>query len=231
MMGFSIICGNTATPIQRTKYDEPVKLFSLFFVYIGESTYTERKGFVMDDSQILDLYFSRSEAAIKETAQKYGGYCYKIAYGILANREDSEESVNDAYLSAWNSIPPRKPAKFSTFLGKLTRNISIDRWRKASAKKRGNGEVDIALDELSECVSGQQSVEDAVMQKEVVACLNRFLVSLSEDERSVFLCRYWYVNSLDEIADKTGFSVGKIKSILHRTRSRLSRQLDKEELR
>lgn len=185
----------------------------------------------MDDSQILDLYFSRSEAAIQETAQKYGGYCYKIAYGILANREDSEESVNDTYLSAWNSIPPRKPAKFSTFLGKLTRNISIDRWRKASAKKRGNGEVDIALDELGECVSGQQSVEDAVMQKEVVACLNRFLVSLSEDERSVFLCRYWYVNSLDEIADKTGFSVGKIKSILHRTRSKLSSQLDKEELR
>lgn len=185
----------------------------------------------MDDSQILDLYFSRSEAAIQETAQKYGGYCYKIAYGILANREDSEESVNDTYLSAWNSIPPHKPAKFSTFLGKLTRNISIDRWRNTRAKKRGNGEVDIALDELGECVSGQQSVEDAVMQKEVVACLNRFLVSLSEDERSVFLCRYWYVNSLDEIADKTGFSVGKIKSILHRTRSKLSRQLDKEELR
>ena len=208
-----------------------VKPFRRIFVYIGENTLIERKGFVMDDTQIVDLYFARSETAIKETDNKYGGYCYKIAYSILANREDSEESVSDAYLSAWNTIPPRKPAKLSTFLGKLTRNISIDRWRKMSAKKRGNGEVDIALEELSECVSGQPSVEDAVMRKEVIACLNRFLVALSDDERTVFLCRYWYANSLEEIAGKTGFSVGKIKSMLHRTRGKLSRQLDKEELR
>lgn len=185
----------------------------------------------MDDSQIVELYFARSERAIKETDNKYGGYCYKIAFNILANREDSEESVSDAYYSAWNVIPPQKPAKLSTFLGKLTRNISIDRWRKRSAQKRGNGEVDIALDELDECVSGQQSVEDAVMRKEVIACLNRFLVSLSDDERTVFLFRYWYVNSLEEIAGMTGFSVGKIKSMLHRTRWKLSTQLEKEELR
>ena len=209
----------------------PVKLFVLFFVYIGENIYTERKEFVMDDSKILDLYFSRSETAIQETDKKYGGYCYKIAYSILANREDSEESVNDTYLSAWNCIPPRKPAKLSTFLGKLTRNISIDRWRNMSAQKRGNGEVDIALDELCECVSGKQSIEDVIIQKEVVACLNRFLATLSDDERIVFLCRYWYVNSINEIADKTGFSIGKIKSMLHRTRGKLSRQLDKEELK
>ena len=185
----------------------------------------------MDDSKILDLYFSRSETAIQETDKKYGGYCYKIAYSILANREDSEESVNDTYLSAWNCIPPRKPAKLSAFLGKLTRNISIDRWRNMSAQKRGNGEVDIALDELSECVSGKQSIEEVMIQKEVVACLNRFLATLSDDERIVFLCRYWYVNSINEIADKTGFSIGKIKSMLHRTRGKLSRQLDKEELK
>ena len=185
----------------------------------------------MDDSQILNLYFSRSETAIQETDKKYGGYCYKIAYSILANREDSEESVNDTYLNAWNCIPPRKPAKLSAFLGKLTRNIAIDRWRNMSAQKRGNGEVDIALDELSECVSGKQSIEDVIIQKEVVACLNRFLATLSDDERIVFLCRYWYVNSINEIADKTGFSIGKIKSMLHRTRGKLSRQLEKEELK
>ena len=185
----------------------------------------------MDDSKILDLYFSRSETAIQETDKKYGGYCYKIAYSILANREDSEESVNDPYLSAWNCIPPRKPAKLSAFLGKLTRNTSIDRWRNMSAQKRGNGEVDIALDELSECVSGKQSIAEVVIQKEVVSCLNRFLATLSDDERIVFLCRYWYVNSINEIADKTGFSIGKIKSMLHRTRGKLSRQLDKEELK
>lgn len=185
----------------------------------------------MDDSQILGLYFSRSEAAIKETDSKYGSYCYKIAYNILVNREDSEESVNDAYLAAWNCIPPQKPAKLSAFLGKLTRNISIDRWRSSSAKKRGGGEVDIALEELSECVSGQTSVEDAVLQKEVVACLDRFLAGLSDKERTVFLCRYWYVNTLEEIADKTGFSVGKIKSMLYRTRGKLDKQLEKEELK
>ena len=185
----------------------------------------------MDDSKILELYFSRSEKAIQETDKKYGGYCYKIAYSILANREDSEESVNDTYLNAWNCIPPRKPAKLSAFLGKLTRNIAIDRWRNMSAQKRGNGEVDIALDELSECVSGKQSIEEEIIQKEVVACLNRFLATLSDDERIVFMCRYWYVNSINEIADKTGFSIGKIKSMLHRTRGKLSRQLEKEELK
>lgn len=175
--------------------------------------------------------FARSEKAIRETDNRYGAYCYKIAYGILANREDSEESVSDAYLSAWNSIPPHRPARLATFLGKLTRNISIDRRRKISAKKRGNGETDIALEELGECVSGGRSVEDAVIGREVTACLNRFLAALSEDERKVFLCRYWYVNSLEEIAGKTGFAVGKIKSMLHRTREKLSRQLDEEGLR
>ena len=185
----------------------------------------------MDDKGIIALYFDRSEKAISETAVKYGKYCFSIAFNILTDKEDSEESVNDTYLSAWNCIPPRKPAKLSTFLGKLTRNISIDRWRNMSAQKRGNGEVDIALDELSECVSGKQSIEEVIIQKELVACLNRFLATLSDDERIVFLCRYWYVNSINEIADKTGFSIGKIKSMLHRTRGKLSRQLEKEELK
>ena len=185
----------------------------------------------MDDAQIVDLYFARSEMAIKETDNKYGAYCYQIAYSILANREDSEESVSDTYLSAWNIIPPRKPVKLSTFLGKLTRNISIDRWRKSSAKKRGNGEMNIALEELRECVSGEQSAEETAMQKELIASLNRFLFALPDDERTVFLCRYWYVNSMEEIAGRTGFSVGKIKSMLHKTRGKLRRHLEKEELR
>ncbi len=185
----------------------------------------------MEDSQIVDLYFDRSEMAIQETDRKYGGYCYKIAFAILANREDSEESVSDAYLSAWNVMPPQRPAKLSTFLGKLTRNASIDRWRTANARKRGGGQVDIALEELDECVSNQQSVEDAVIYKEVINCLNRFLSSLSEAERTVFLCRYWYVNTLEEIAGRTGFSVGKIKSMLHRTRGKLGKQLEKEGFR
>lgn len=185
----------------------------------------------MNDAQIIDLYFARSERAIQETDHKYGSYCYTIAYNILASREDSEESVNDTYFSAWNAIPPTKPTKLSTFLGKLTRNISISRWRKTNARKRGNGQVSIALEELEECVSGEQSIEDTVIRKEAAACLDRFLASLSEDERKVFLCRYWYVNPLEEIAGKTGFSVGKIKSMLFRLRKRLGTLLEQEDLR
>lgn len=185
----------------------------------------------MNDAQIIDLYFARSEQAIRETDVKYGSYCYKIAYGILGSREDSEESVSDTWFSAWKTIPPARPTKFSTFLGKLTRNISIDRWRRSTAKKRGGGEMDIALEELEDCVSGGQSLEDALARKEAAACVNRFLSSLSVDERKVFLCRYWYVNSLNDIAGMTGFSVGKIKSMLFRLRKRLSDQLAEEGLR
>ncbi len=184
----------------------------------------------MDDSQIIDLYFQRSETAIVETDAKYGGYCYKIAYSILASREDSEESVNDTYLSAWKAMPPRRPAVLSTFLGRLTRNISIDRWRTISAKKRGNGEMALALDELGDCVSGEKSVEDKLILKEVIRCLNDFLKALPEEERTVFLCRYWYVNSMEEIGEKTGFSVSKVKSMLRRTRQKLAKHMEKEGL-
>lgn len=200
-------------------------------MYTDEKTDTERKGSTMEDSQIIDLYFARSEAAITETDHKYGGYCYKIAYSILASREDSEESVNDTYLSAWKAMPPRRPSVLSTFLGRLTRNISIDRWRKLGARKRGGGELTVALEELGECVSGEKSVEDTLILKEVMGCLNGFLKRLPEEERTVFLCRYWYVNSLEEISEKTGFSLGKIKSMLHRTRGKLARHLEKEGLR
>ncbi len=184
----------------------------------------------MEDSNILALYFSRREDAIRETDRKYGGYCYKIAYNILSNREDSEESVNDTYLSAWNSIPPNKPQRLSTFLGKLTRNHAIDRWRKRSSQKRGGTEAELALEELGQCVSGVPSAESIIIRKEILDCLNRFLTALPTEQKTVFLCRYWYMNSLEEIAQKTGFSVGKIKSMLHRTRKRLALELQKEDL-
>lgn len=184
----------------------------------------------MDDRQIIDLYFQRSETAITETDAKYGGYCYKIAYSILDSREDSEESVNDTYLSAWKAMPPRRPTVLSTFLGRLTRNISIDRLRTISAKKRGGG-VTLALEELGECVSGEKSVEDRVILKELICCLNDFLKELPEEERTVFLCRYWYVNSMEEIGEKTGYSVSKVKSMLRRTRMKLSSRMEKEGLR
>lgn len=184
----------------------------------------------MEDNQIIKLYFDRSEQAIKETDTKYGGYCYSIAYNILSNQEDAEESVSDTYLSAWNAMPPRRPTALAAFLGKITRNNSIDRWRKHRAFKRGEGQIEIALEELSECVSGTESAEDAAIRKEVLASLNRFLGTLKDTERSVFLCRYWYLDSTEEIAEKSGFSVSKVKSMLLRIRRRLYTQLKAEGL-
>ena len=109
----------------------------------------------MEDQGIIALFFKRSEQAIEETDKKYGGYCYSIAYNILSNREDSEESVSDTYLAAWNTIPPQNPKLLNAFLAKITRYISIDRWRKLGAKCRGGGEVTLSLEELNECVDGK----------------------------------------------------------------------------
>ena len=184
----------------------------------------------MDDNSIVELYWKRSESAITETANKYNGYCYSIAYNILANKEDSEESVSDAWLTAWNVIPPRRPTFLAAFLGKITRHISIDRWRVRTAQKRGGGEVAVALDELGECVSGGIMPEEAYEQKELVLSFNRFLDGLTETERSVFLCRYWYLDTVPAIAVSFGFSRSKVTSMLHRTRAKLRVHLEKEGL-
>ena len=184
----------------------------------------------MDDNGIIGLYWERSERAITETANKYNGYCYSIAYNILANKEDSEESVSDTWLTAWNVIPPRRPSVLAAFLGKITRHISIDRWRVRTAQKRGGGEVAVALDELGECVSGGLTPEQAVERKELVTSFNRFLDTLSETERSVFLCRYWYLDTVPSIAVSFGFSKSKVTSMLHRTRKKLRVHLEKEGL-
>lgn len=181
----------------------------------------------MEDQNILDLYFHRSEQAITETDRKYGGYCYTIAYNILGNREDSEESVSDTYMAAWNTIPPKRPDILSAFLAKLTRHISIDHWRKSSAKKRGGGEIVLALEELDNCI-GAGGTEEALEQKELVQILNRFLQSLPDVERNVFLSRYWYLDPIDTIAAHTGFSRSKVASMLLRIRGRLRKVLTQE---
>ena len=139
----------------------------------------------MDDKRIIDLYWERSESAISETAAKYGGYCFSIAYNILFSKEDSEESVNDTYLTAWNTMPPRRPQMLAAFLGKMTRYISLDRWKKRTAAKRGGGQVPLVLDELEECVAGEGSVEEEYLRKELVTQINRFLEDLPETERKV----------------------------------------------
>ena len=184
----------------------------------------------MDDQKIIDLFWSRSETAIIETDRKYGKYCYSIACNILANNEDAEESVSDTYMAAWNAMPPHRPSILAAFLGKITRRLSIDRWRSRNRDKRGGGEIILALDELKECVASEITVEKAYERKQFALLFNRFLESLPETERSVFLCRYWYLDSVSVIANYYGFSDSKVASMLHRIRKKFRTVLEEEGL-
>ena len=182
----------------------------------------------MEDSKIVDLYWARSEQAICETQNKYGSYCFSIARNILPSREDAEESVNDTYIAAWNIIPPNRPSILSTFLGKLTRRISIDRWRNLCADKRGGGIVPIALDELAECIPGGSDPVAEVEAKELAKIIGRFLDTVPYTERKVFLMRYFELAKLQDIAHQLNLSLSKVKSMLHRTRCKLRRYLQEE---
>lgn len=184
----------------------------------------------MDDKQIVALYFERNEQAIAETEIKYGKYCYAIAIGVLFMHEDAEESVNDTWIDAWNSMPPHRPSILSTFLGKITRRIAIDKWRHRTAEKRGGGEIPLVLDELEDCIAHDSDVEKTLEKKCLEEVINRFVHKLPEKDQKVFLCRYFYMDSIESICRQFGFSESKVKSILHRTREKLRRVLREEEL-
>ena len=175
----------------------------------------------MDDSKIIELYMDRSEQAISETARKYGRYCHYIAYNILHNDEDSEECVNDTYLRTWNSIPPKRPNKLQTFLGKITRNLSLNKYEKQSAEKRGSGQIPLILDELTECIPADRNSETLVEDMVIKETLDRFLENLSADARKIFVRRYWYMSSVKEIAEEYGLSESKVTVTLFRTRQKL----------
>lgn len=183
---------------------------------------------MMEDKYIVELYWNRDENAISMTANKYGRYLNSISYNILLNREDALECVNDTYHDAWNSMPPHYPSILSTFLGKIVRRISIDRWRKYQAAKRGGGEVTIALEELGDCVAGTNDVQMEFERQELINVINQFLRSLPEIERKVFVCRYWYMDSIESISKQFGFSRSKVTSMLYRVREKLRKQLVKE---
>lgn len=182
----------------------------------------------MDDKQILDLYWERSEAAISETSKKCGKYCRYIASNILHNDEDSEECVNDTYLRAWNSIPPNRPSVLKTFLGKITRNLSLDRYELLNAKKRNGGQMSLIFDEIQECIPSLDSTENIVEEIALTDILNRFLSSLSLEQRKIFMRRYWYLSPIKEIATEYGMSESKIKMSLFRSRNELKKLLEKE---
>lgn len=184
----------------------------------------------MEDSQIVNLYWQRSEQAISETEVKYGSYCHKIATNILENSEDSEECVSDTWLSAWNSMPKNRPAKLLPYLGRICRNHALDILKGRTRIKRGGGEIDSVFDELEECISSKFSAEQAFEQRELSRSLNKFLSSLKESEWKVFMSRYWYGATISEIALKYGFTESKTSNMLLRTRRKLRAFLEKEYL-
>lgn len=179
----------------------------------------------MDDAKIVQLYWDRNEQAIPATADKYGNYCASIARNILGNKEDAEECVNDTYLNAWNSMPPHRPGILSAFLGKITRNLSFNRYRYNTADKRGGGELPAVLDELSDLVSGKDDVEQALDQKELTKAIDTFLDGLSPEKRSIFISRYWHTDSISEIAVRHGMRDGAVSMTLNRLRLKLHNYL------
>lgn len=179
----------------------------------------------MDDEKIVQLYFDRNEQAIPATADKYGNYCTSIAKNILGNHEDAEECVNDTYLNTWNAIPPHRPKMLSTFLGKIVRNLAFNRYKHNTADKRGGGELTAVLDELAGCVSGNENVEQAYELKELISAINDFLATLPEEKRSIFVCRYWYTDSITDIATRYDMTYAAVSMMLSRLRTKLHNYL------
>lgn len=182
----------------------------------------------MQDEKIVTLYWQRDEAAIRETEKKYGRYLLKIAHNILFDLEDSKESVNDTYLKAWNSIPPHKPAVLPSYLGKITRQLSIDVFRTKNRAKRRPSEYVLSLSELGECISADNTTEQDVDMHLLAGAINTYLRTLSGEARTAFVGRYYYMDSVKEIAAWHGMSESKTKSMLYRTRQGLKDYLVQE---
>ncbi len=182
----------------------------------------------MEDYKIIELYWKRLENAITETAKKYGNYCQTISYNILHNTEDASECVNDTWLAAWNNMPPKRPDILSAFLGKITRNLSLNRYKLYTAQKRGGGQTELVLSELEDCLSEGNPVEEAMDQIELTSALNKFLYAQSQERRDIFIRRYWYLSPIDEIAADFSMSRSKATSLLFRMRKELKQHLEQE---
>ncbi len=183
----------------------------------------------MEDQRIVELYWQRNETALKISEDRYTAYCFQIAYNILGNVEDAKESVNDVWFAAWRSIPPHRPKVLQSFLGKLTRNISLKKRRYQYAQKRGGGELSLVYNELDDIIPARNNVEDEVETMGLSRCIDQFLDTLPAVEQRVFLKRYWYFESIHTIAKQFHFSDAKVKSMLHRIRKKLADTLQKEE--
>lgn len=181
----------------------------------------------MNDHKIIELYWKREETAIKETSLKYGGLCTHIAQNILSNYEDSEECVNDTYLAVWNAIPDERPKIFSAFISRITRNLALKKYEYVSAAKR-NPSAMASFEELGDCVSDIGSVESEMESRNIEAAIDKFLWMQGEAKRNVFIRRYWYFDSMENISQSTGFSQSKVKSMLYEMRRKLRMYLESE---
>ena len=182
----------------------------------------------MEDHRIIELFWARSQQAIAESETKYGAYCHTIARGILDREEDAEECVNDTWLRAWNTIPPQRPNILSAFFGKLTRNLSLDRWRRNRAAKRGGSQVEVALQELEGCLPDHRRPEERLEAHETAALISGFLRRQPDLDRRLFVRRYFHMESIAVLSTRFGLTESQVKSRLHRTRQKLKTALEQE---
>lgn len=182
----------------------------------------------MSDEEIIGLYQRRDKSAIARSEEMYGGYCMSVAGNILGSREDSEECVSDTWFAAWNAIPPASPARLKLFFARITRNLAVDRLRRNGAQKRGGGEAALSLEELSECVPGSERVEENLDKKLLTECIGNFLKGLSVPVRQIFIRRYFFACSIEDIARECGCSRNSVTVSLCRTRGELKKFLEKE---
>lgn len=184
----------------------------------------------MEDPQIIELYWARSEQAISETSAKYGAFLWRIARNILESHDDADECVNDTYLRAWNAIPPSRPSAFRAWLGRIVRNLSLDRWKQSRTAKRGGDGMEVLLGELDDCVPEPHGTEKTMEDQEIASLISAFLRRQSPESRIIFLRRYWYGQSVADIAAGMNCGEGKVKSSLFRTRKALRTYLEQEEV-
>lgn len=187
-----------------------------------------RRKRIMEDLQIIQLFFDRSEEAIAALSDKFGRYCSSIARNILGNAADTEECVNDALLHVWNSIPPKRPDSLKAYVGRITRNLALDAYDKRTTQKRGGGQVALALDELTEVVGKDADPAQHIEAAELSELINNFLATLPEDKRVLFMKRYWYLDSVRDIAIDQGMSEANVKTTLFRIREQLKAALAEE---
>jgi RNA polymerase sigma factor, sigma-70 family len=184
----------------------------------------------MEDEKIIEMFFNRDSSALRETEQKYNRYMYSVTHRILGNHEDAEECVNDALLSAWNSIPPQRPVVLRSFLARLARNHAINRRKASTADKRGGGEAALAIEELEECIPGGSETEAEVMAEALDQAIRSFVRELPAREGNLFTRRYFFAESVKEIAERYDLKQNNVSVILNRTRKKLREYLTKNRL-